>query len=46
MDFDEIWYGHYAIGGYPKIVHSNFLQLVIPTWQMHELGSGSHTTAI
>jgi hypothetical protein len=26
MDLDEIWYGHYAIGDYPKIVLFNFLQ--------------------
>jgi hypothetical protein len=36
MDFDEIWYGHYATGGYPKIVLFNFLDSVIPTWWMHE----------
>jgi hypothetical protein len=32
MDLDEIWYGHYAMGVYPKIVFFNFLQHVIPTW--------------
>jgi hypothetical protein len=38
---DEIWYGHYAIGVYPKIVHSDFLQSVIPILQMNELEVGS-----
>jgi hypothetical protein len=28
MDLEEIWYGHYAIGDYPKIVLYNFLQSV------------------
>jgi hypothetical protein len=37
MDFDEIWYGCYATGGYPKNIPINFLQLVIPTWQMDAL---------
>jgi hypothetical protein len=23
---DEIWYGHYAIGGYPKLIIFSFLQ--------------------
>jgi hypothetical protein len=35
-DLDETWYGHYAIGDYPKIVLFNFLQSVIPTWQMNK----------
>jgi hypothetical protein len=30
-DLDEIWYGPYAIGIYPKIVLLNFLQSVIAT---------------
>jgi hypothetical protein len=29
-DFDEIWYGQYATGGYPKLIFSN-LKSVIPT---------------
>jgi hypothetical protein len=37
MDLDEIWYGHYAIGEYPKIILFNFLQLAIPTWQINKL---------
>jgi hypothetical protein len=36
-DVDEICYGRYAIGVYPKIVLSNFLQSVIPTWQANKL---------
>jgi hypothetical protein len=36
-DFDEISYGLYAIGGYPKIILFNFLQIIIPIWQKHEL---------
>jgi hypothetical protein len=36
-DFDAVLYGRYTIGGYPEIVRFNFLQLVIPTWQMHKL---------
>jgi hypothetical protein len=41
MDLDEIWYGCYATGDYPKIVLLNFLQPVIPTWreQTYEVGS-------
>jgi hypothetical protein len=37
MDLDEIWYGCYAIEGYPIVVVFNFLQSIIPTWQMIEL---------
>jgi hypothetical protein len=37
MDFDDICHGCYAIGGHPKLVFFNFVQSVIPTWQMHEL---------
>jgi hypothetical protein len=36
-DSDEIWYGLYAIGDYPKTVHSKFLQSVIPTWRTKKL---------
>jgi hypothetical protein len=36
-NLDEMWYGCYAIGDYPKIVLYNFLQLVIPTWQVNKL---------
>jgi hypothetical protein len=36
-DLDEIWYGHYATADYPKFILFNFLQLVIPTWQMIKL---------
>jgi hypothetical protein len=36
-DLDEIWYGHYAIGDYPKIVILNFLQSVIPTSRTKKL---------
>jgi hypothetical protein len=36
-DLDEIWYGCYTIGDYPKIVFYNFLQLVILTWQAKKL---------
>jgi hypothetical protein len=35
-DFDETCYGHYTIGGWPELILLNFLQLVIPTWQIHE----------
>jgi hypothetical protein len=36
-DFDEIWYGSYAAGGY--LIHLLFLisTSIIPTWQMNEL---------
>jgi hypothetical protein len=37
VDLDEIWYRRYAIGDYTKIILYNFLQLVIPTWQMKKL---------
>jgi hypothetical protein len=30
MDWDEVWYGHYAMGAYPEILSFNFLQSVIP----------------
>jgi hypothetical protein len=36
-DLDEIWYGCYALGAYPKIVLFNFLQSVVPTWRTNEL---------
>jgi hypothetical protein len=36
-DFDEIWGARYATGRCPKIVIFNFLQLVIPKEQTHEL---------
>jgi hypothetical protein len=36
-DFDEIWYGRYAIGGYPKRVPFNFQNSAIPTWRTYEL---------
>jgi hypothetical protein len=36
-DLDDIWYGRYATGVYPKIILLNFLQSVIPTWRMNEL---------
>jgi hypothetical protein len=36
-DLDEIWYGCYAIGKYPKIVLYDFLQSVIPTWRANKL---------
>jgi hypothetical protein len=36
-DLDEIWYGRYAIGEYPKILLLNFLQSVIPTWWTNKL---------
>jgi hypothetical protein len=31
-DFDEIWYGRYAIGGHPIIVPLNYVQPLI-TWR-------------
>jgi hypothetical protein len=34
MPFHEIWYRHYAIWGYSKLILSNFLQPVIPMWWM------------
>jgi hypothetical protein len=37
VDFDEIWYGFYAIGGHPNLILFNFLQLVITTWWVHKL---------
>jgi hypothetical protein len=36
-DLDELWYGRYVIGDYPKIVHYNFLQSVIPIWRAKKL---------
>jgi hypothetical protein len=36
-DFDEIWYGRYAVGGYRFLILFNFLQSIIPTWQTNEL---------
>jgi hypothetical protein len=36
-DLDEIWYGDYAIGDYPKIVLLNFLKSVISTWRKNKL---------
>jgi hypothetical protein len=36
-NLDEIWYGRYATGANPKIVIFNFLQSVLPPWQMHKL---------
>jgi hypothetical protein len=36
-DLNEIWYGRYATGDYPKIVLFNFLQSVIPTWRANKL---------
>jgi hypothetical protein len=36
-DLDGILYGRFAIGGHPKLVHFNFLQLVISTWRTSEL---------
>jgi hypothetical protein len=33
-DFREIWYGRYAIEGFPKLVHFHFLQSLMPTWRM------------
>jgi hypothetical protein len=35
--FDEILYGRFAIGVYPKLVRFDFLQSIIPTWRTHEL---------
>lgn len=35
-DFDEIWFG---LAGYPKIVLSNFIQSVLPTWRTFEVGA-------
>jgi hypothetical protein len=34
---DEIWYGLYAIGGYPKHMLTDFLHVVIPACQTNEL---------
>jgi hypothetical protein len=36
MNSDKILYKEYVNGGYPKLVHFNFLQLVIITRQMHK----------
>jgi hypothetical protein len=30
-DLNEIWYGRYATGDYPKMIFFNFLQSVMPT---------------
>jgi hypothetical protein len=35
-DLDEIWYGRRAIGDYPEVVLLNFIQSIIPTWQMNK----------
>jgi hypothetical protein len=35
-DLDEIWYGFYAIEGYPKRIFFILLQFVIPTWWSNE----------
>jgi len=37
IDFHKIWYEGYAIGEHSNLVHSNFLQSVITTWQTGEL---------
>jgi hypothetical protein len=37
IDYDEIWYRYCVIGGYPKIIHLNFLHSVTQTWHMHKL---------
>jgi hypothetical protein len=44
-DLDDIWYGSYAIGIYPKIVLFNFLQSAIPIWRTSELVSAIDTIA-
>jgi hypothetical protein len=36
MEFDEIWNGWYATGGYTKFMPLNFLQLLISTSGAHE----------
>jgi hypothetical protein len=38
VDLNEIWYGHYSIWDYCKIILLDFIQLVIPTWQRNKLG--------
>jgi hypothetical protein len=35
-DLDEILYGRYAIGVYPKIIHFNSLKSIIHTWRTNE----------
>jgi hypothetical protein len=35
-DLDEIWYGHYVIGVYPKIVLFNVLQSAVTAWRTKE----------
>jgi hypothetical protein len=37
MNFDEIWYGHYAIAAHPTLIPFNFLQLIIPIWWTNKL---------
>jgi hypothetical protein len=36
-DFNEIWYGRYAMGDYSKIIVCNFPYSVIPTWRLLEV---------
>jgi hypothetical protein len=36
-DLDEIWYGRYTIGIYPKIVLFNLLHSIILTWRTNKL---------
>jgi hypothetical protein len=36
MDVNNIWFGYYAIGWYPKIIIFNFLQLVKQSTQLPE----------
>jgi hypothetical protein len=36
-DLDETWYERYAMGLCSKIVFSDFLQSVLPTWWANEL---------
>jgi hypothetical protein len=36
-DFDEIWYGHYAIGGWSKLVLFNFVHSLAPKQRIVKL---------
>lgn len=36
MDLNEIWNGCYPTGDYPKSILFNFIQLVVPTWQVNK----------
>jgi len=37
INFHEIWYERYPIGGHPNRAVFNILQSVTTTWQTHEL---------